>query len=74
MACPAGGGIVAAGFLFLAAVVTVGLAKANPGGKDFIEYWAVEQGWCTSPSPNPVATIRLSNGVLASDFSGRRFW
>jgi hypothetical protein len=36
--------ITTAGFLFVSAVIFIGLAKTNPGGKDFIEYWAAEQG------------------------------
>jgi hypothetical protein len=40
----AAGLITATGFLFISAVIFAGLAKANPGGKDFIEYWAAAQG------------------------------
>lgn len=70
----AGGGIVAAGFLFLAAVVTVGLAKTNPGGKDFIEYWAVEQGLVHFAQPYHAATILAIERGAGFRLQRPEFW
>lgn len=70
----AGAGIVAIGFLFLAAVVTVGMAKTNPGGKDFIEYWAVEQGLVHSGQPYNAATILAIERAAGFNLQRPEFW
>ena len=57
----AAGCIVAAGFLFICAVIAIGLAKANPGGKDFIEYWAAEQGLVHGNPYDRATTLRIEH-------------
>jgi len=39
----AAGSIVAAGFLFISGLIALNLWHAQPGTRDFIEYWAAEQ-------------------------------
>ena len=53
----AAGGIVATAFAFIALVFAVALGKANPGEKDFIEYWAAEQALVHYAQPYDPATI-----------------
>jgi Glycosyltransferase family 87 len=57
----AAGCITAAGFLFISAVIAIGLAKANPGGKDFIEYWAAEQGLVRGNPYDFAAILRMQH-------------
>lgn len=39
----AAAGILLVGFCFIALILTMGLARTNPAGRDYIEYWAAEQ-------------------------------
>jgi hypothetical protein len=70
----AAGGIVAIGFLFLAAVVTIAFSKTNPGGKDFIEYWAVEQGLVHCARPYDDATILGIERAAGFKLQRPEFW
>src|SRR5450631_2942160 len=66
--------IVAAGFLFLAGVLTLGFAKTNPGGKDFIEYWAVEQGLVHFAHPYDAMTILGIERAAGFRLQRPEFW
>ncbi len=66
--------IVAIGFLFLAGVLTVGFAKTNPGGKDFIEYWAVEQGLIHFARPYDATTILGIERAAGFSLQRPEFW
>jgi hypothetical protein len=66
--------IVAAGFVFLAGVLTVGFAKTNPGGKDFIEYWAVEQGLVHFAHPYDAPIILGIEQAAGFSLQRPEFW
>jgi len=66
--------IVAAGFLFLAGVLTVGFAKTNPGGKDFIEYWAAEQGLVHCAHPYDASIILGIERAAGFSLQRPEFW
>lgn len=66
--------IVAAGFCFVAAILAFSLRNTNPGGWDFIEYWAAEQQLIHGANPyDPAAILRIEQ---ASGFDKARpeFW
>lgn len=70
----AAGCIVAAGFLFISAVIAIGLAKANPGGKDFIEYWAAEQALVHGANPYDGTTILRIERSAGFALDRPEFW
>jgi Glycosyltransferase family 87 len=69
-----GGAIVLAGFVFVAVAVTFGLAKTNPGGKDFIEYWAAEQGLIKHANPYDPAFVLRIEQAEGFDKGRPEFW
>jgi hypothetical protein len=59
----AAAGIVAVGFLAVAVVIALGMRSANPGARDFIEYWAAEQQLVHHGNPyDPVALLSVERG------------
>ena len=70
----AAGCILAAGLLFISAIFTVGLAKTNPGGKDFVEYWAAEQALAHHGNPYDAATILATERAVGFKLERPEFW
>lgn len=68
------GCILGAGFLFIAAAITLGLANTKPGGKDFIEYWAVEQALVKHANPYDGATLLRLEKAEGFDKDRPEFW
>jgi hypothetical protein len=66
--------IVAAGFAFISAVLIVSQGNAKPGRKDFIEYWAAEQGLVHAANPYNGAEILRIEQAAGFDKSRPEFW
>lgn len=66
--------IVAAGFLFVAAILSVSVANANPAGRDFIEYWAAEQLLVHDGNPYDAVGMLRTERAEGFDLWRPEFW